>query len=162
MPSTAGETFYDLAVRALEEQERQVTSLRVRTGTLVAAAAVAATLLAREVFADTHPDGIAEWSVTVFGLVGLGVVLIASVFLLRSHDLAFSLDVREAYDDAEERQEPDGETEVHNLHLALALSISDRQADNQPTVSSMRTAFAWALAGLLAEIVGLGTGAALA
>lgn len=162
MPSSVPETFYELAVRALEEQERQVTSLRVRTGTLVAAAAVGATLLARAVFAGTHPDGVTEWIVTTVGIAGVGAVLAASVFLLRSHDLAFSLDVREAYSDAEARQGIDGETDVDGLQLALAFSLSDRQADNQPTVRSMRTAFAWALAGLIAEIVGLGAGVALA
>ena len=65
MPSTAGETFYELAVGALDEQEREVSSLRSRTGTL--AAAVAASLLGREMFTDSHPEGSAEWIAAATG-----------------------------------------------------------------------------------------------
>ena len=54
MAGTASETFYDLAIRAIEEQEWEVNSLRTRTGTIAAAGAVAATILAREVFAGSH------------------------------------------------------------------------------------------------------------
>ncbi len=57
MPGTVSDTFYDLAIRAIEEQEREVNGLRARTGTILASGAVAATLLAREVFAGPHPVG---------------------------------------------------------------------------------------------------------
>ncbi len=112
LPSTAGETFYDLAVRALADQESQVASLRTRTGTLVAGAAVVATLLADPVFAKSHPDGLAEWIAAGVGVAAVFALLAAAVLLLRSHDLAFALDVRETYTEAEERGDLDEATNV--------------------------------------------------
>jgi len=62
MPSATSETFYDLAIRAVEEQDREVNSLRTRTGTILAAATIAATVLAREVFAGAAPSGWMAWT----------------------------------------------------------------------------------------------------
>ena len=62
MPSATSETFYDLAIRAVEEQDRELNSLRTRTGTILAAATIAATVLAREVFAGAAPSGWMAWT----------------------------------------------------------------------------------------------------
>lgn len=161
MPRTSSETFYDLAIRALEEQEREVSGLRTRTGTLVAAAAVAATLLVRFVFAGSHPDGWLEWSATGVGLAALAVVLLASVYLLRSHDLSFGIDAAASHMELEAlgTLESDDATEAH-LHLTYTLSSI--RAENGLTVKHLKTAFACALGGLLVETLGLGLGAALA
>jgi hypothetical protein len=159
VPATVGETFYDLAIRSLEEQEREVSSLRSRTGTLVAAAAVAATLLGREVFIGTHPDGLVEWVACGTGLVALGVVLGASVHLLRSHNLTFSLDAAATFEEAE----ADGalEHDAEALQIGLTYSLAAIQAGNSATVLGLKVAFAWALGGLVVEILGLGLSAAL-
>jgi hypothetical protein len=161
MPTTASETLYDLALRALGEQEREVDSLRTRTGTIVAAAAVAATLLGREVFAGSRPDGFVAWTGTGIGLAGLAVVLLASVYLLRSHDLAFSMDAAATFEEALdggalEDETPDG------LHIGLTYGLSSIQAHNAPTVQRLKSAFALALGALVLVILGLGVGAALA
>ncbi len=160
MPSTASETFYDLAIRAIEEQEREVNSLRARTGTIVAGAAVAATLLAREVFSGAHPDGRVEWTSTGVGLVALAAVVFASVYLLRSHELSFSLDAAATLEDASDKgfegEDPAG------LFQGLTYILSSMQAENALTIGRLRTAFAVALGGLVVEILGLGLGAALA
>jgi hypothetical protein len=160
VPSTAGETFYDLAIRSLEEQEREVNSLRTRTGTLVAAAAVAATLLSSAVFVDTHPEGALEWIATGVGLAALAVVLLASVYLLRSHDLTFTVDAAAVYEDAERAGALDDD--VEGLHIGLTYGLSSMQADNSVIVGNLKTAFAIALAALVIEVLGLGLGAALA
>jgi hypothetical protein len=161
MPGSPSDTFYDLAIRAIEEQEREVNGLRARTGTIVAAGAVAATLLAREVFAGSHPDGSFEWIVTGVGLAGLAVVLLASVYLLRSHDLSFSIDAREAYERAGDRGILDLD-DVEVVRIDLVYNLSDMQGNNSVTVKRLRKAFAAALGGLVVEIIGLGLGAALA
>ncbi|HEV7808855.1 MAG TPA: hypothetical protein VGO80_23835 [Solirubrobacteraceae bacterium] len=163
MPSTISETLYDVAFRAIEEQEREVASLRARTGTLVAAAAVAATLLVRSVFAGIHPHGWVAWCMTAAGLQGLAVVLIASIYLLRSHDLSFSIDASAALEEllGDEPLGDDDSARAH-VHGALTYRLSDMQAENALTVSQLRVAFAAALAGLVVEIVGLGLAAALA
>jgi hypothetical protein len=160
MPTTSGETFYDLAIRAIEEQEREVNGLRGRTGTIVAAAAVAATLLAREVFAGAHPNGWLAWTATSTGLIALAAVLLSSVYLLRSHDLRFSLDAAATLEDTTRKGfDPEDPAE---LWEGLTYVLSSLQARNGLTVGKLRTAFALALGGLLVEVVGLGLGAALA
>lgn len=159
MPAAARQTFYELAVRALEEQERHVADLRSRTGTLVAAAAVAATLLADEVFAGAHPAGTAEWLSTGLGLAGLVAAFVASVFLLRSHDLVFSVDAAVLLREAEDAGALDDDDEVA---VALTFELSQIRAQNSPTVVRLDMAFAAALTGLVLEVVGLGLGAALA
>jgi hypothetical protein len=161
MASTPSDMFYDLAVRAIEEQEREVHGLRTRTGTIVAAGAVAATLLAREVFAGSHPDGWVAWTLTAFGLIGLAVVLLASVYLLRSHDLSFSIDAWAAYERAQDLGVLDVDG-AEGLRMDLTYNLSAMQADNGLTVERLRAAFAIALAALVLEIFGLGFGAALA
>ncbi len=161
MPGRPSDTFYDLAIRAIEEQEREVNGLRARTGTIVAAGAVAATLLAREVFAGSHPDGSFEWTVTGVGLAGLALVLLSSVYLLRSHDLSFSLDARAAYERARDLGVLDVDG-VEAVRIDLVYNLSAMQGNNGVTVERLRVAFAAALGGLVVEIVGLGLGAALA
>jgi hypothetical protein len=121
-----------------------------------------ATLLAESVFEGAHPVGVGEWSMAILGLGGLAALLFASVFLLRSHDLAFALDVRETYAEAEQRGDLGADVEVDGLHVQLAFTMADRHAENAATVLSMRDAFAVALLGLFAEAVGLGLASALA
>ncbi len=161
MPGTPIDTFYELAIRAIEEQEREVNGLRARTGTIVAAGAVAATLLAREVFAGSHPDGWVAWTVTAVGLAALAVVLLASVYLLRSHDLSFSIDAWAAYERALQLGVLDVDG-VEGLRIDLTYNLSAMQGANGITIERLRTAFAVALGGLVVEIFGLGVGAALA
>jgi hypothetical protein len=45
MTDSVADAAYDLALRAIEQQERRLNELRSRTGTLIAAASVAASLL---------------------------------------------------------------------------------------------------------------------
>jgi hypothetical protein len=161
MPSTTSETFYDLAIRAIEEQEREVNGLRTRTGTLVAAAAVAGTVLAREVFAGSHPDGELAWAATAVGLGGLVMVLAASVYLLSTHSMSFSIDAPAAFEKARDFGALDADDHA-GVHIDLTYTLAAMQSGNGLTVNRLRTAFAIALGGLVAETVGLGLGAALA
>jgi hypothetical protein len=161
MASTPSEIFYDLALRALEEQERDLVSLRSRTGTIVAAAAIAATVLAREVFAGTQPDGWSGWTASGLGFVGLLAVLFASTYVLRSHDLLFSIDAAAALEEAVAFGSVDDE-HVAEVELGMTYRLSSMRAENDTKIRRIRTAFATALGGLLVETVGLGVGAALA
>lgn len=106
---------------------------------------------------DAHPDGTLEWLGAAVGVAGLILVFLASVYVLRSHDLQFSVDVREAYNEAVDRAVDNPET----VQREIALTLSDVYADNDPTVFAMRAWFALALVGLGAEIVGFSVGAAL-
>jgi hypothetical protein len=108
---------------------------------------------------QARPEGQLEWLGTGLGVLGLAAVVAASVYLLRSHDLAFSVDAGKAYDHAAAQH---GDLSVGEVQARLAVAMADTQAMNDPTVDRMRLAFAVALGGLVAEIVGLGAGAALA
>ena len=111
-------------------------------------------------FSGGHPDGLLEWTSTVSGLLALAAVLLASVYVLRSHDLSFSLDAAATYEDATDKGF-DGEDPA-GLHIGLTYILSEVQAQNGLTVRGLRVAFAIALWGLVVETVGLGLGAALA
>jgi hypothetical protein len=160
MPSTVGETFYDLAIRSLEEQEREVASLRARTGTLAAAAAVAATVLAEEALGHGNPGSRLDWAVTAIGLLALIAVLLASVYLLWSHRLAFSVDAGAAIEDVETSPEAAAD-DLNALHVSLADSISAMRATNRDTVRKLGAAFSVASSSFVIETLGLGLGAAL-
>ncbi|HXD54577.1 MAG TPA: hypothetical protein VN618_07465 [Solirubrobacteraceae bacterium] len=54
------ERIYQLGSEALSEQERQVAEVRGRGSTLLAAGAVIASLLAKPVFHNGHPNGALE------------------------------------------------------------------------------------------------------
>lgn len=74
---TPVEGIYDLALRSLDEQERQLGELRARLAPVVAAGGLGITLLARSVFTGTHPEGPWELMGTVVGLVGAAVLVVA-------------------------------------------------------------------------------------
>lgn len=89
--ATFEERIYELGAEALAEQERQVAELRARGATLLAAAAVIASLLAKPVSQGDHPEGIAEVAAATVGLLGAGGVLVFAVLLLRPYELGFSV-----------------------------------------------------------------------
>jgi hypothetical protein len=81
--ATFEERVYELGANALAEQERQVSELRGRGATLLAAAAVIASLLAKPVFHNGHPRGLEEVVPSGLGLLGAAGVLVFVVLLLR-------------------------------------------------------------------------------
>jgi hypothetical protein len=68
---------YEAAQRALDKQERPIDELRSRTGVLLAAASLAASLLGREAFAGDPKDGLAILALALFL-----VAVAASVYVL--------------------------------------------------------------------------------
>jgi hypothetical protein len=82
-----GERIYELGRDALAEQERQVSEARGRGSTLLAGGAVIASLLAKPVFHDGHPNGAWEWIAMLLGVGGAAAVLIFVVLLLRPYEM---------------------------------------------------------------------------
>ena len=155
----ARERIYDLALRALDEQERQVGELRGRLSAVVAAGGIGATLLTRPVFEGGHPAGFMEIAATALGLLGALALVLASAYLLKSRRLAFSVDARAALAAAEELELLE---EPERFHESMITALSDRRAGNADIVARLHDAFTIALAGLLLELVGLAVAAALA
>jgi hypothetical protein len=157
VPGSVGDILYDVAIRALDEQEREVAGVSRRTGTLTASTAVAATVLGGAAFDGPHPVGRLAWAATAFGIAGAVVVCVASVHLLRSHRLRFSVDARRI---TRLHLQPDARADDLRTDLALALARTAQQ--NARIITAMHDVFGVALAGFVCEVVGLGLAAALA
>jgi hypothetical protein len=152
------ERIYELGSDALAEQERQVAELRGRGPTLLAAGAVIASLLAKPVFHDGHPDGFPEVAATALGLLGAGCVLLFVVLLLRPYELGFSVKAGATYRalwDQDILEQP-------MVDIALAEAFEERRNDNATVVERLVLFLALALAALVLETAGLATAAALA
>ena len=82
MPDSVAEAAYDLALRAIEQQERRLNELRSRTGTLIAAASVAASFLGGQAAKAEKldaPGGLA--------VVGYLVCVASALYVLLPHRL---------------------------------------------------------------------------
>lgn len=150
---------YELGLRALDEQERSVSDVRSRLPPVLAAGGVAATLLARPVFAGRHPHGVGEIVALIAGLLGAAVLVAAAVVLLRPTRMAFSVDAELLLEAAREARVLDSEDEFHE---ATAGALAERRRANEPIVERLTLMLEIALIGLVLELVGLGTAAALA
>lgn len=82
MPRSVADTAYDLALRAIEQQERRLHELRSRSGTLVAAASLAASVLGAQAARSGQLETLAGVAIVAY----LCCVL-AALYLLLPHRL---------------------------------------------------------------------------
>jgi hypothetical protein len=153
--------IYDLALRALDEQDRQVDTLRGRLAPVLAAGGVGLTLLTRPVFAGDHPSGVLEVAATIVGIIGAVALVLASAYVLHPRRLAFSVHASDALEAIRARDATVLEDE-DRFHETMIVALARRRDGNQPIVDRLHTAFSAALLGLLAELSGLALAAALA
>src|SRR5829696_10009483 len=85
---------YDLALRALDEQERRVAQLHARITPVLAAGGVGITLLTGPAFEGARPIGLAATMSVVVGLVGITGAVVAAAYLLLGTRLQFGVDAR--------------------------------------------------------------------
>src|SRR3954469_25724380 len=102
MPEPRGR-IYELALRALDEQDRQVGDLRGRLAPVLAAGGVGLTLLTRPAFSGAPPAGALELVATIGGLLGAVTLVLASAFVLQPRRLAFSVNAAATLDAIRER-----------------------------------------------------------
>jgi hypothetical protein len=155
--ATFEERVYELGANALAEQERQVSELRGRGATLLAAAAVIASLLAKPVFHNGHPWGLEEVVPSGLGLLGAAGVLVFVVLLLRPYALGFSVKAGATYRALWDK----GITSQPLIDIALAEAFEDRRNENGKVVDRLGGFLVLALGALVLETVGLATAAAL-
>jgi cytochrome c-type biogenesis protein CcmH/NrfG len=136
------ELLHLTAVRALEQQERQVSELRARTGTLLAAAALSASFLGA-----TAVDRSGLSVLVVLAIVALAGVVALSLYVLVPHTMVFAVDVRELH----KALYPDADDD-RLVHARLAYELHDIRADNQPRVDRLFRCFRWAAIVLGVEI----------
>jgi hypothetical protein len=153
--------IYELALRALDEQDRQVDELRGRLAPVLAAGGVGLTLLTGPAFSGDHPSGAIELVATVVGLVGAVMLVLAGAYVLHPRRLAFSVNARATLDAIRDR-----DAEILNdddlYHETMIATFTRRREGNQPIVDRLHTAFSVGLLGLLLELGGLALAAALA
>jgi hypothetical protein len=142
MTATLEELLYSTATRALDQQERQVTELRARTGTLLAAAALSASFLGATA---VDRDGISI--VAALAILALAGVVGLTLYVLVPHAFGFALDVRELhqalFDDA---------ADLRLVHLRVAYLPHDIRADNEARVDRLFRSFRIAAVALAVEI----------
>jgi hypothetical protein len=119
--ATLEQLLYELALRALDQQERQVAELRARTGTLLAAAALSATFLG-----GTAVDRAGISALSVPAIAALGTTVLLCLRVLAPHRMGFALKVRDLYEvliaDADDQR---------LVHLRLARRLDRLTAANQ-------------------------------
>jgi len=151
------ERIYELGTAALADQERQVSEVRGRGSTLLAAGALIASLLSKSIFHDGHPSGVGEIAATAVGLLGTSGVLLFVVLLLRPYALGFSVKAGATYRALWDQ----GILEQPMVDLALAEAFEERRNQNARVVKRLVFFLALALVSLLLETAGLATAAAL-
>src|SRR5215210_154823 len=75
------EATYQLALRALGQQEQALTELRARTGTLLTASSLIASFLGAQALAR---NGLSVW--VVLALIAFGVSVVLSIYVLLPKD----------------------------------------------------------------------------
>lgn len=137
------ELTYELATRALEEQEGALRDLRSRAGTLLAAAALVATFLGSAALSDGAFE-LAE----VVAILALFVTLGMCLWTLLPHTPAFAVDARAAYDDLAADAD-----DVVRVHLRLAFALRDQRARNQSRIDQLYRVFAGGVIALPIQIL---------
>jgi hypothetical protein len=90
---TLEQTVYDIAIRALSQQEQTLNELRARTGVLLTASALIASFLGAQTVARS---GFSVW--VIFALTAFSVSIGLSVYaLLPKRGLIFALNAAEVY-----------------------------------------------------------------
>jgi hypothetical protein len=143
---------YDLALRALAQQEQALTELRARTGTLLTAASLIGSFLGAQAISR---HGLTVWIVLALVAFGASIVLCIYV-LLPKEGLIFALDARETYTALYEVRDDHGEVERR-----LAYWIQTFRVRNHATVVELNTAYKYAGVALLVEIALLALGLGL-
>jgi hypothetical protein len=152
------ERIFQLGSEALAEQERHVAEVRGRASTLLAAAAVIASLLAKPVFHAGHPHGVLEVVAAVIGLAAAASVLVFVVLLLQPYEVGFSVKPGATYRALWE----EGLLEQPAVDIALAEALEERRDLNSRVVRRLGTFLVGALASVVVETAGLASAAALA
>lgn len=136
------ELTYEQAQKALEPQERQVTELRQRTGTLLAAAALTASFFGA---AALGRDGVGI--PVVLAGIALAVTVLSGLYVLYPHELKFASDARRLYDDlASDKDDPE------RLHLRLAFGLRDARERNGQRVDQLVRCLAVSAVALVIQI----------
>lgn len=146
---------YDLALRALDEQERRVAQLHARITPVLAAGGVGITLLTGPAFEGARPIGVVEICSVGVGLAGIAVGVAAAAYLLLATPLSFGLDAASATAVAQEHDQG-------SFLSAIAILLDERRLENLPCIERLQGAFTVMVCGMLVGVCGLAMAVAVA
>jgi hypothetical protein len=149
---------YELALRALDEQERQVVELRSRLAPVLAAGGLGITLLARPASKSGSAGGLIGTIAAIGAVLGVTVAVVAATRLLISRRLAFGVDAPSAIDIIERR----GVTDMRDFYAAMIAVFDERRHQNHVVIERLQTTFTFMVCGMLAGVCGLALAAAVA
>jgi hypothetical protein len=123
---------YELALRSLDQQHRELSELRARTNTVIAAAALIASFLGAA--AIREHGGLSAWSVNA--LVVLAPTGSLSLYVLWPRELSFVFDARRTYAELYELLDNPAEAQ-----LRVAYGARDRYRTNKRTIDTLELMF---------------------
>jgi hypothetical protein len=132
----------ELALRSLDQQERELAELRARTNTVIAAAALIASFLGAA--AIERAGGVSGWAIGA--LVVFGVTGGLSLLVLWPRELRFAFDARRTYDELYPLS-----GNVAEAQLRIAYSARDRYVENKAVIDRLELAFQAAVLTLGAQ-----------
>lgn len=138
---------FEASLRALDKQESLLDELRARTGVLLAAATVAASLLGEAALSGDPSPVLA----IVAGVSFLGAVLGSIYVLLPKDDLIFALAGRSLYEGFHEHKD-----DMAEVYRQLAYYLEGFRQRNDAKMKRLLRAYRLAAGGLVLEVVVLG------
>lgn len=151
MAQTLEELIFEQARDALALQERTVSELRQRAGTLLAAGALAGSLLATTGTGASNASG---WTLAAAGCVA--ATLLALLAILLPHRLVFVLDVEQLYEPLREDRD-----DMAQVHLRMADVVWRARRRNFARVEWLHRCFAGAVVLLGVGVLFGGVGVAV-
>jgi hypothetical protein len=123
---------YELALRSLDQQERELAELRSRTNTVIAAAALIASFLGAATIRENSGLG----ALTILALVVLVITGGLSLWVLWPRELRFAIDARATYEDLYPLLDDPAEAQ-----LRVAYGGRDRYTRNKESIDQLELAF---------------------
>ena len=134
----------EVALRSLEQQERELGELRVRANTVIAAAVLTASFLGAAAIREA--GGLSELSIAA--LVAMVITGGLSLYISWTRELRFAFDARDTY--AELYPAFDN---VASAQLTVAYGARDRYRAYKEAIDDLETAFELSVIALGAETV---------
>jgi hypothetical protein len=135
---------YELALRSLDQQERELAELRSRTNTVIAAAALIASFLGAATIREHN--GLS--ALTILALAVLVMTGGLSLYVLWPRELRFAIDARATYTDLYPLLDDPAEAQ-----LRVAYGARDRYTHNKKSIDQLELAFQAAVLMLGAQTV---------
>jgi len=143
MASSIDELAFDLSLGAIRQQETRLNELRSRTGTLLAAAAVAASFFGARAVGGAKLDVLA-----VLALIGFSCCSGACLYVLLPHELVLEFRGSVLQDAAAQV-----EATLDDAHAAAAEWIDGFHTTNRDTLAGLTRWYTAAVVALGVEIV---------